>query len=55
MIFITHNIRHVYPVADRFTVLSHGQSIGEFRRGEVSEEDIADLIVQGKKGETARR
>ena len=49
VIFITHNIRHVHPIADRFTVLSHGESIGEFLRGEVSEEDIADLIVEGKR------
>jgi simple sugar transport system ATP-binding protein len=49
VIFITHNVRHVYSVADRFTVLSHGESIGEFRKNQVSEEDIADLIVQGRK------
>lgn len=49
VIFITHNVRHVYAVADRFTVLSHGESIGEFRRDEVSEEEIVDLIVEGKK------
>lgn len=49
VIFITHNVRHVYSVADRFTVLSHGESIGEFQSNEVSEEEIADLIVQGKR------
>jgi simple sugar transport system ATP-binding protein len=48
VIFITHNVRHVYSVADRFTILSHGESIGEFNRNQVSEED-ADLIVQGRK------
>jgi simple sugar transport system ATP-binding protein len=48
VIFITHNIRHVYPVADRFTVLSHGRSIGEFVKGEVSEEEISELIVRGR-------
>lgn len=48
VVFITHNVRHVYPIADRFTVLSHGESIGEFLRGQVSEEEIADLIVRGR-------
>jgi simple sugar transport system ATP-binding protein len=55
VIFITHNVRHVYSVADRFTVLSHGESIGEFRRDEVSEDDIADLIVEGKRASLLRR
>jgi len=55
VIFITHNVRHVYSVADRFTVLSHGESIGEFRRDEVSEDEIADLIVQGKRASLLRR
>jgi simple sugar transport system ATP-binding protein len=49
VIFITHNVRHVYSIADRFTILAHGESIGEFSKNQVSEEDIADLIVQGKK------
>jgi simple sugar transport system ATP-binding protein len=49
VVFITHNVRHVFPVADRFTVLSHGESIGEFLRGEVTEDHIAELIVRGRK------
>jgi simple sugar transport system ATP-binding protein len=48
VVFITHNVRHVYPIADRFTILSHGESIGEFTRGQVSEDEIADLIVRGR-------
>lgn len=49
VVFITHNVRHVFPIADRFTVLSHGESIGEFMKGQISEDEIADLIVAGKK------
>lgn len=45
VIFITHNIYHVYPVADRFTILSHGVKVGDFDKREVSPEDIAELIV----------
>jgi len=29
-------------------VLSHGESIGGFLRGQVSEDEIADLIVRGR-------
>ncbi|RLC82182.1 MAG: sugar ABC transporter ATP-binding protein [Chloroflexi bacterium] len=45
VIFITHNIYHVYPVADRFTILSHGRKIGDFRRDEITPEEISELIV----------
>jgi simple sugar transport system ATP-binding protein len=55
VIFITHNIRHVYPVADRFCVLSHGESIGQFRRDELSEEEVTDLIVRGRDSNRALR
>jgi simple sugar transport system ATP-binding protein len=47
VIFITHNVHQVYPVADRFTILSHGQSVADLRRGEASQEQIADMIVRG--------
>ena len=45
VIFITHNVGHVYQVADRFTVLRRGKLVGTYERGEVTEEDIADLIT----------
>ena len=48
VIVISHNVHHVYPVADRFVILSHGQSIAEFKRGERSKEEVSDLIVQGR-------
>jgi simple sugar transport system ATP-binding protein len=55
VIFITHNVRHVYPVADRFCVLSHGESIGQFKRDEISEEEVTDLIVRGRDSDRANR
>ncbi len=48
IIFITHNVHHVYPVADRFVVLSHGESIAGFPRGQHTKEEISEMIVQGK-------
>jgi len=45
VIFITHNVSHVYQVADRFTILRRGQLVGTYEKGEVTEDDIADLIT----------
>jgi simple sugar transport system ATP-binding protein len=48
IIFITHNVYHVYPIADRFVILSHGESIAEFAKGVHSRDEVAELIVTGK-------
>lgn len=45
VIFITHNIHHVYLVADRYTILRHGRVAGNYRKGELTENDIADLVA----------
>lgn len=36
VVFITHSIDHVWAVADRFVVLSHGRCAGEWTRGELT-------------------
>jgi len=46
-IFITHNLQHVYPVADRIVVLSHGSKIGDFDKTDTSVEELTTLIVAG--------
>jgi simple sugar transport system ATP-binding protein len=46
-IFITHNLQHVYPVADRIVVLSHGSKVGDYRRDETSVENLTELITKG--------
>ena len=43
-IFITHNIYHVYPVADRFVILDRGQIVGEFRKKDISLDDLIDKL-----------
>ncbi len=45
VIFITHNISHVYQVADRFTIISHGVKVGDFYKDEVSQEEISTMIM----------
>lgn len=49
VIFITHNIYHVYSVADRFTILEHGEKLGDFRKDEICTEDLIEVIRCGKK------
>jgi simple sugar transport system ATP-binding protein len=51
VIFITHNLHHVFEVADRVVVLSHGEKIGDFPRDDVSEDRVAEMIM----GEGARQ
>jgi len=45
VIFITHNVGHVYQVADRFVIIRRGEMVGSYARAEVNEKDIADLIT----------
>ena len=45
VIFITHNIHHVYMVADRYTIIRHGKLVGNYLKSELTETDIADLIT----------
>ena len=48
VIFITHNVQHALPIADRFTILSHGRLAGEFVRGEVDQDELLRLIGGGE-------
>lgn len=45
VIFITHNVHHAYPVADKFTILKRGQSYGTFAKSEVSREDVLGMMA----------
>ena len=44
-VFITHNLHHVYPIADRLVVLSRGEKTAEMPKSEISIEALTDLIV----------
>ena len=48
VVFITHNVRHAMAVGDRFTVLNRGSTLGTANRGEVSIEELQDLMAGGK-------
>ncbi len=45
VVFITHNVYHVYEVADAYTILRHGKKVGTYQKGELSVNEIADLIT----------
>jgi Ca2+/Na+ antiporter len=54
VVFITHNISQVHAVADRFTVIQRGRKLGDFRKEDVSEEEVARMITAGEVPERLR-
>ena len=47
VIFITHNVNHAYPVADTFTLLNRGQSMGTYAKADVTKEAVLDMMAGG--------
>lgn len=45
IIFISHNLSHIWPIADRIVVLDHGRKVGDFKKGETSREELRKLIM----------
>lgn len=45
VIFISHNLSHVWPVADRFVILDHGVKVGDFKKEKTSKEELRKLIM----------
>lgn len=48
VILITHNVHHAYPVADRFTLLNRGKSLGTFLKKDVSREEVLEMMAGGQ-------
>ncbi len=48
IVFITHNVRHALAVGDRFTVLNRGRTLGTAGRGELSAEQLQDMMAGGE-------
>jgi simple sugar transport system ATP-binding protein len=48
-IFITHSIYHVYSVADRFVVLDRGNTIGGFRKKDLSLDELVEKLEYAAK------
>lgn len=47
VVFITHNPHHAYPVGDRFLLLKRGTSLGDFKKSEITIEEMTRLMAGG--------
>ena len=45
-IFIDHNIVHVYGAADRFVILDRGEIVGQFKKDEISRDDLVKKMIE---------
>mgnify|MGYP000870723544 CR=1 FL=1 len=45
IVFITHKLKEVLEIADRIVIMRRGQVVGETRPSEVSEGDLANMMV----------
>ncbi len=48
VIFITHNPNHAYPVGDHFVILRRGRVLGDYRREDVTQEQLMNLMAGGQ-------
>ena len=48
VVFITHNVRHALAVGDRFTVLNRGKTLGTAARGEITPDELQDMMAGGQ-------
>jgi simple sugar transport system ATP-binding protein len=48
VVFISHNVHHVYPVADTITILNRGQSLGTFEKAEISRDQVFEKMSGGR-------
>jgi ABC-type sugar transport system ATPase subunit len=51
VLVITHNMEHIFEVADRIIVLRHGRRVGVRDRDETTREEIVGLITGAIKGD----
>jgi len=46
VVYIDHNMHHVLPVADRVAVLQHGRISTIVRRGDMTAEQLSDIVAR---------
>jgi simple sugar transport system ATP-binding protein len=51
VIFITHNLHHVYSVADRIVVMAHGKTLVDVPTRDTTVDELSDIIVKSTMGE----
>jgi simple sugar transport system ATP-binding protein len=47
VIFITHNPHHAYPVGDRFVILNRGRLAGDWRKADLSRDELVRQMSGG--------
>jgi simple sugar transport system ATP-binding protein len=48
VIFITHNPNHAYPVGDHFVILRRGRVLGDYRKDQISQQELINLMAGGE-------
>jgi simple sugar transport system ATP-binding protein len=46
-IFITHNLNHIFPIADHLCVMARGEKISDMEKKDTTIEELTDLLVSG--------
>jgi simple sugar transport system ATP-binding protein len=47
VIFITHNPHHAFPVGDRFVILNRGRLMGDWRKADISRDELVKQMSGG--------
>lgn len=50
VIFITHNLHHIYTVSDRIFVLAHGKKLADISTKDTTVDELSKIIVRGTMG-----
>jgi simple sugar transport system ATP-binding protein len=48
VVFISHNVVHAMAIADRYVILNNGELAGTFDHGEISRQELQDLMAGGR-------
>ncbi len=46
-VFITHNLSHIFPIADHLCVMARGQKIADMPKKDTNIDELTDLLVNG--------
>jgi simple sugar transport system ATP-binding protein len=49
IVFVTHNLYHVYPIADRIVLVERGLKKADYRKGEVTLDEVTRMVAGEKK------
>ncbi len=44
-IFISHNLHHIHPIADRIVAMARGEKVADIGKADISLEEMTAMIV----------